>query len=304
MDVEKDILRWFDGQLSIEELKALYPNNDFRNLEKTAFYSKQFDVPKIDEQSALNDFKKRSLEKESGKVIPLNFKAFLKIAAVFLVMLGSSYFLFFNNEKTFTTDVAQSTSLILPDNSEVILNAKSKLSYNKKKWEKSRNLQLNGEAFFKVMKGEKFTVNTETGSVEVLGTQFNVKERENYFEVQCYEGSVRVTDQSNTVILKPGESYRIINGKVNPVEKFNSKNPSWLNSESTFNNVPFWQVIEEFERQYDITITVDNINTEEVFTGGFTHSNKEVALQSITIPLKISYKIKGDNIEFYNYEAK
>jgi Fe2+-dicitrate sensor, membrane component len=66
----------------------------------------------------------------------------------------------------------------------VNLNSSSQLSYSKNKWDSKREVTLNGEAFFKVSKGSTFDVITLNGKVSVLGTQFNVKQRENYFEVK------------------------------------------------------------------------------------------------------------------------
>ncbi|WP_369999571.1 FecR family protein [Winogradskyella sp.] len=304
MNKDNDILKWFNGEISTEEIKTMYPNEDFSQLEKASFYSKQFEVPRIDAQKALADFKTRSFKKDEPKVIPLNYKTFLRVAAVLVVMLTSSYFLFFNATKSYSTDIAETTTFNLPDDSEVILNAKSQLSFNKKDWKQDRTLTLDGEAFFKVTKGEKFTVNTDAGSIQVLGTQFNVKERVNYFEVKCYEGSVSVSYNSTASVLKPGKSIRVVNGEVSSVEDFTAQNPAWLNKESSFTNVPLWQVIDELQLQYDIKITVaKDVNTSELFSGSFTHSNKNVALQAVTIPLKLSYKINGNNVEFYNYEA-
>ncbi len=304
MNKDNDILKWFNGEISTEEIKTMYPNEDFSQLEKASFYSKQFEVPRIDAQKALADFKTRSFKKDEPKVIPLNYKTFLRVAAVLVVMLKSSYFLFFNDTKSYSTDIAETTTFNLPDDSEVILNAKSQLSFNKKDWKQDRTLTLDGEAFFKVTKGEKFTVNTDAGSIQVLGTQFNVKERVNYFEVKCYEGSVSVSYNSTASVLKPGKSIRVVNGEVSSVEDFTAQNPAWLNKESSFTNVPLWQVIDELQLQYDIKITVaKDVNTSELFSGSFTHSNKNVALQAVTIPLKLSYKINGNNVEFYNYEA-
>ena len=301
MNKENDILKWFEGEISSEDIKKRYPNEDFVALEKLGFYSKQLEAPKVDAQKALADFKARKLTKNEPKVIPLNFKSFLKIAAIFVVMLTSSYFLFFNNTKSFETQTAQTETFNLPDNSEVILNAQSKLSFNKKEWKESRNLELDGEAFFKVTKGEKFTVNTDAGSIQVLGTQFNVKERDNYFEVQCYEGSVSVTSNKEKVILTPGKTFRVINGDVILTNDFNAESPSWLAKESSFDNVPLWQVINELEIQYDIIIDASKVDNSKTFSGSFTHTDKNIALQSITIPLKLSYKINGNKVEFYNY---
>ncbi|WP_179345544.1 FecR family protein [Winogradskyella ursingii] len=304
MNKENDILKWFNGELSTEEIKKLYPNEDLTALEKSRFYSRQLEAPKVDAQKALADFRKRNSKKEDTKVIPLNFKSFLKIAAVLVLMLSASYFLFFNNEKSFATEIAQTEILNLPDNSEVILNAKSNLSFNKKSWKKNRLLELDGEAFFKVSKGEQFTVKTDAGDVKVLGTQFNVKERDNYFEVKCYEGLVSVTHKEKVKMINPGETFRVVNGTIVNVEKFNTKNPAWLSKESSFDKVPLWQVIDELEIQYDINISAEDIETTTMFSGSFTHTDKNIALQSVTIPLNLSYKINGNQVELYSYGSQ
>ncbi|MBU2930218.1 FecR family protein [Winogradskyella psychrotolerans] len=303
MNRENDILKWFNGEITTEALKNRYPNEDFSTLEKSQFYSKQFELPQIDAQKALEDFKTRKLKKKTTKVVPLNFKSFLKIAAILIVMLGSSYVLFFNNPTSYSTKIAQIERFNLPDNSEVILNSKSQLSFNRKDWKKNRTLDLQGEAFFKVTKGEKFTVQTGVGTVQVLGTQFNVKERQDYFEVKCYEGSVSVTYASEKTILTPGKTLRIVKGEQVIVKEFNYKNPAWLVQESSFDNVPLWQVIDELEIHYDITISTKAINTSILFSGTFTHTDKNIALKSVTIPLKLSYIIDGNNVEFYNYDS-
>ena len=134
MNKENDILKWLEGEMSLEDIKNKYPLEDFSNLEKMGFYSKQIEVPKIDAEQALADFKKRPFKKEETKVVPLNFKMFMKVAAVMVVLLTSSYFLFFNNTASYSTEIAQTETLQLPDNSEVILNAQSELTFNKKEW--------------------------------------------------------------------------------------------------------------------------------------------------------------------------
>ena len=169
-----------------------------------------------------------------------------------VVLLTSAYFLFFNNVTSFETQIAQTKSVTLPDSSEVILNSASKLSFNEKKWADKRALTLEGEAFFKAQKGQTFSVNTTAGVVTVLGTQFNVKERKNYFEVNCYEGLVSVTYNNETIKLPRGKTFQVINGIIENVEDFNTQNPSWIQQESSFNKIPLDQVIAELERQYDI----------------------------------------------------
>lgn len=303
MEIENDILKWFNGEISAEDFKKLHPNEDVSVLEKLGFYAKQLDVPDINAQEALADFKAKHFKKEETKVISLNFKSFLKIAAIVLIMLTSSYFVFFNNTTSYATKIAQTETLTLPDNSQVILNAKSSLSFSKKNWGSNRSLNLDGEAYFKVSKGEKFTVNTDAGSVQVIGTQFNIKERKNYFEVKCYEGAVRVTQNGEITLLTKGKTFRVVNGDIVKIKDFNIKNPAWLAQESTFENVPLWQVIDELEIQYDMTITAKSIDTSKLFSGSFTHTDQNIALKSVTIPLNISYRIIDKQVEFYNYES-
>ena len=72
-------------------------------------------------------------------------------------------------------------------------------------------------------------------------------------------------------------------------EKENNLSPSWLNNESQFKSLPYKQVIAEFERQYNVDITLIGIDSKELFTGNFTHDSIEVALKSITLPLHLTY---------------
>jgi len=155
-----------------------------------------------------------------------------------------------------------------------------------------------------VQKGQSFSVNTAAGVVTVLGTQFNVKERKNYFDVHCYEGLVSVTYNNKTIKLPPGKTFRVINGNIENVEDFDAKNPSWIQQESSFSSIPLDQVIAELERQYDIKIKVQGVDTSKLFTGTFTHTNEKIALEAVTIPLKLSYKMQGKTIIFYNYDGK
>lgn len=304
MKKEKEILKWLNNELSSQEIEDLKQSEDLQTLEKIAHYASQLETPKVDANAALEAFKAGNRSKKKTKIRSLNFRTFYRVAAVLVLMLTSAYFLFFNNIKSFETQIAQTKTVKLPDHSEVILNAASKLSFDEKKWADKRALKLEGEAFFKVQKGQTFSVNTAVGIVKVLGTQFNVKERKNYFEVNCYEGLVSVTYNNETVKLPPGKTFRVINGSIENVEDFDAKNPSWIQQESSFNSIPLDQVIAELERQYDIKIKLEGVDTSKLFTGSFTHTDKEIALQSVTIPLKLSYRIQGKTIIFYNYDAK
>lgn len=299
MKNKKEIVKWFNNELSNKEVEDLKQSEDLQTLEKIAYYASQLETPKVDAHAAMEAFTTRNHSKT--KIRTLNYTLFYKIAAVLVVLLTSAYFLFFNSITTVETQVAQTRTVRLPDNSAVILNATSKLSFNEKKWEEERVLTLEGEAFFKVQKGRTFSVNTAAGIVKVLGTQFNVKERKNYFEVHCYEGLVSVTYRNQTIKLPRGTAFRVINGTIENIEDFNAKNPSWIQQESSFTKIPLDQVIAELERQYDIKIKAEGVDASKLFTGSFTHSDKDIAIQAVTIPLKLRYKIQGKTVIFYNY---
>jgi ferric-dicitrate binding protein FerR (iron transport regulator) len=302
MKNEKEIIKWLNGELSSQEIEDLKKSEGFVTLEKIAYYASHLESPKIDAQAALAAFKTKSLSKQETKVRTLNFKAFFKAAAVLAILLTSSYFLFLNNIQSYETGIAQTKMFRLPDNSEVLLNAASKITFNEKKWENNRDLTLDGEAYFQVQKGETFSVQTADGVVTVLGTHFNVKQRNNYYEVSCYEGLVSVTYNNEIVKLPPGKTFRVVNKQIEAVDDYAAENPSWMQQESSFTGIPLDQVIAELERQYDIKIKADDVDTSKLFTGSFTHNNQKIALEAVTIPLKLSYKIEGKTIVFYKYE--
>lgn len=302
MKNEKEILKWLNGDLSSQEIEDLKKSEGSETLEKIAHYSSKLETPKVDAQQALDHFKARNKSKKETKVRTLNFKTMYRAAAILVVLLTSAYFLFYNTTTSFETQIAQTKTFHLPDDSEVLLNAASKITFNEKKWDKKRDLTLEGEAYFQVKKGQTFSVNTADGVVKVLGTHFNVKQRNNYFEVSCFEGLVSVTHNNETIKLPPGKTFRLINNTIEEVPDFNAQNPSWMQQESSFDRIPLDQVIAELERQYDIKIKTEGVDTSKLFTGSFTHKNQKIALEAITIPLKLSYKIEGKTIVFYNYE--
>jgi transmembrane sensor len=303
MEDKNNILKWLNRETSDEELARLQESKDFKTLEKIAHYASQIETPKVNVDKALEDFKLRTQKTaKKGRVIPFNFKQISKYVAIIVVLLTTSYFLFFNNETSFKTQFSQTKTFNLPDNSEVILNSNSTITFNKNKWKSNRHLTLNGEAFFKVQKGEKFTVNTEIGDVTVLGTMFNVKERTNYFEVKTYEGLVSVAYKDTLVKLSKGTIFKVVNGTIDTINTFDINENSWLQKESNFKSTTLRFVLKEIENQFGYTIETKDIDLDILYSGGFTHADVNIALQSVTIPLQLSYKIEGEKIIIFNYD--
>ncbi|MBT8384073.1 MAG: DUF4974 domain-containing protein, partial [Bacteroidia bacterium] len=121
-----------------------------------------------------------------------------------------------------------------------------------------------------------------------------VKKRDNYFEVKCFEGIVSVKANNKLQRLTRGHTFRIVNG-ISEVDTTLTKQPDWINNKSTFKSVPLYEVLRELERQYGISVKTEKIETERLFTGGFIHNDLEQALQSITVPLDLSYKKDQQN---------
>lgn len=293
MTREELIKKWLDNNLSAEEQNDFEQLGDYNELIQMNSALKDFKAPTFSVDKTYQILKPK-LKSDTLKTNQWH-KPLLKIAAVVAIML-SAYYYTTTLDTEIGTNIAQQTIIELPDASTVDLNANSILTFNESNWDKNREVQLNGEAFFKVAKGQKFDVITSDGKISVLGTQFNVKQRESNFKVTCYEGLVGVTYKNKTVKLKPGYTFQIIDGKLLANEKESTTQPNWLRGESSFKSVPLKCVISEFENQYNFKIDIENIDTSRLFTGSFTHNNLDLALQSVTIPLNLSYSKSGKSI--------
>lgn len=293
MENENDIYLadWLADTITDEQLQQLVSEEDFLAYQKIRMTLHNLGVSEPDMERDFVAIKKRIENKKTDKksakrtrrIIPLWT---YPIAASLLLFLGWYQVYFSSN--VITTNFGVTRVLNLSDNSTVTLNSKSKVSYPNL-FQYNRTIQLEGEAFFQVQKGKQFTVETALGSIQVLGTQFNVTAFSDYFEVVCYEGKVRVQSKNQSVILTKGESVRLYGQKFeNWADTFPVK-PDWISGESTFKNVPVKYVIEKFENQYDVKIKFPKNLENSKFTGSFTNSNIETALKTICIPLNLKF---------------
>ena len=294
MDKEDLIKKWLNDELTPVEKQTFEQGEDFALHQTIIDSAKQFKASNFSKPGTFKDLQSRHQSGKS-KTVQLDwFKPLLKIASVVVITLGI-YFTFFNNNTTVVqTLVSQQTTIDLPDHSKVTLNADSEIKYSKADWSNKRLLNLDGEAYFKVAKGKTFDVVTSQGVVTVVGTEFNVKQRNDYFEVQCFEGIVKVTSGDISKTLLAGDTYRLLNNTFSQ-DKITGLSPQWTQNISTFKAIPFKAVIAEMERQYDIKIIVKQLDSERLFTGGFMHNDIEKALFSITQPMDLGYKTNASN---------
>lgn len=293
MEEEEYIKKWIEGSLSEEERKFFAETETYRSYQKLSDSLMAFKAPDfpIDDEWS----KVYAQRPAHGKTVALHWsKSIYRIAAVLLILFGLYYIFFHESVKTYRTAIAENKEFRLPDSSSVVLNAQSLLSFVEKSWNNKREVNLDGEAFFSVTHGSRFDVLTPAGTISVLGTQFNVKNRPGYFEVICYEGRVEVESAGEIIQLPPHHMFRTLNGKISTSDNLSEHSPSWIHDESLFLSVPFYQVVREFERQYDVKITFENVDLNKLFSGRFVNSNMNMALQSITIPLNLRYQIEKD----------
>ena len=193
------------------------------------------------------------------------------------------------------TNVAETSKVQLPDKSWVVLNAGSKLEYNIDDWSDKRVVHLNGEAFFDVEKGSKFTVNTALGRVTVLGTSFNVKTREEVLVVSCKTGKVQVNNSlGEEVLVLPGRSVRFQKGSRAVESEINSAHiDSWVSGHFYFTDVPIAEVLSELENQFGVKITVSDSTIYEKRYTGFINSKTELSrvAEDICLPLNLRFEI-------------
>lgn len=285
MKREELIRKWLDNELEPKELQLFKALDDYESLVRISEGLQNFRHNSFDTDLELNNLKKVIATKNQKK----NWLKPLTAIAAAIVILFGIYHSLNIQETEISTLASQKQEVILPDNSNVSLNSLSSLTYNEKEWDTQREVQLQGEAFFKVEKGSTFNVKTTTGLVTVVGTQFTVKDRNELFEVVCYEGIVRVDHLGESFLLKKGERYIKMEGITTSKTKTARLNPSWITNTSSFKSIPYTAVLAEFERQYDIEIKVSNIDSKQLFTGSFIHNDIDIALKSITLPLNLKY---------------
>nr|WP_321243485.1 FecR family protein [uncultured Psychroserpens sp.] len=286
------LAKWLEGELSNEELKALVSETDYNSFIKIKKGISTYEVLESSTDASfmkIQDHISKNKGQEKSKVRPLNSNSWLFGIAASIVFLFGLFFILDDGIVTIETNFGEQKTIALLDGSEVILNSKSTLTYDKDDWENNRTLNLKGEAYFKVKKGSTFKVVTDNGDVKVLGTQFNVNSLSDLFEVSCFEGKVSVTTKEEDYILLPTNSVRRINGFAAEQWETNAPNPSWINGESTFKSVPLKYVIKSLESQYHITIESKDINSDLIYTGSFTHKDLDTALKTVFNSLQIRY---------------
>jgi len=211
-----------------------------------------------------------------GNAIYSNY--FLRIAAsiVFLTIVSLSVLYFTGNiiksvttaELNIKTTLPGQKSIItLLDGTSITLNSDSKLRFPKNFSGNTREVYLEGEAYFEVAHGPSspFIVHSGNFDVTVLGTVFDVKAfpNENIYSVSLVNGKVNVTNaflEGGTFVLKPDEQFSFdkTTGK-NKIGNFdNQQVTGWKDNILIFDNTKLSDVLVQLERAYGIGFKLEN----------------------------------------------
>ncbi len=296
-DPNKETLlaRWLSGDLSSEEQKELAEDKSLDALKVVTDDISNWQLPPMDLNNGLKKLKAELSDEETKTVSIQPFGYVMRIAAAVTLLvvgyIGWQYY--FDGAQKFRTGIAERLDVTLPDQSLAMLDARSVISYDESSWEKERKLNLKGQAYFDVTKGSTFTVETNAGSVTVLGTEFNVKHYRGTLAVTCYEGSVRVESGNDQVILEPSEGVSFIDGEMNRYETDDTQ-PDWQQGYTRFSGALLIRVVAELKRRFEAEIKLPEKYHGLKYTGAVPFTSLEEALQSVFVPMELDYEI-GDN---------
>jgi ferric-dicitrate binding protein FerR (iron transport regulator) len=214
--------------------------------------------------------------------------SFVVVGTILIVM--SVVWLRSSSLKIYETAKGQHSTITLQDSTEVTLNYMSELKVNRSPFEKARHVALKGEALFQVRRnGTPFIITTDIGTIQVLGTQFNVRVRDDKMEVAVLSGSVKVSvnkgGMDSSIILTKGQiivcdrnHYPEVPGLL-PFSDY----PGWTRGKIMFYRTNLLSVCKEMELQFDVVVRIKTPELHNVtITGIVNGQSVEAALTTLT----------------------
>lgn len=241
--------------------------------------------------AGLTEAEVRPVRRGTMQSIWLRYSA-VAAAVVVLLFMGMGLY-----TRTVVSPVAARETVTLPDGSTVLLNAETKISYKPYWWNVNRVVKLEGEAFFKVKKGKRFTVVSKDASTTVMGTSFNIYARNDGYTATCMTGKVKVSTRSGSsvALLTPNLQVNLVNGVLEKQAVDASTSTAWSRHEFFFTSIPLSKVFREISRQYGVVIDTKG-TFDEHYTGNFSKklTIKEV-LSLVCLPFGINFTTTNSN---------
>ena len=228
--------------------------------------------------------------------------------AMLIAMSGWLYNIVSDSEPAFivasnNTGIVQKVTL--PDGTIINLNTCSRLTYPESFSGKSREVFLDGEAYFDVAhdKRHPFIVRAGELKIRVLGTKFNVNASTLVPQITAtlIEGSIEAVTGKKNILMKPNQQlkYDTSSGRVSLTELTNaSREIRWTQNVWVLSDTPLLDICQRLEQQFNIKIII--MNDELIgksFTGEFyTNESLESILKTMQISTPFEYEYKGKNI--------
>ena len=211
---------------------------------------------------------------------------------------------------TVTSAPGMVTKTILPDGSEVWLNALSSLTYPQRFTEKERRVQLSGEAYFKVTSDKKHRFNVETPQkmvVSAYGTEFNVNayESETSHEVTLASGHVEVSSEigskaTETLVVDEKAILQVKTGNIHVVTADTYVETAWKDGKMVFRREKLDKIVTRLSRKFGVDIHLEGDRLKEYeYTATFTDETLEDILDLLKRSAPITYTISKQK-QLYN----
>ena len=225
----------------------------------------------VDEDQAWISFRQRV---DGGQVVTMEprpkrvgaGRQWLRVAAVFLVVAAGSWFYYlYSYQPAQFLSVSSGAKVVLdtlPEGSVVTLNKGTAIHYRRQFAGTSRQVEMEGEAFFSVTadKNKPFVVNTNGVSITVLGTSFNVRTDGGKTEVVVETGRVEVRAGDRTLRVEAHERALITNDNLTPKKESNPDQLYNYYRTNAFecNGTPLWRLAEKLNEVYKVHIVIDS----------------------------------------------
>lgn len=232
--------------------------------EMTAAYKASYQP---DTDGAWANLSARLQDKPLTKVVSFQRRMLQLAAALLLLVIGvwgiKRCFDAQPELKVVSTSLGQTTSVTLPDGTKVTLNENSELAYPAAFDAPQRKVSMKGEAFFEVTpnQAKPFLAETPSGTVQVLGTAFNVRSMDT-------DGDLEVVVRSGKVAVQPvGKDEKLLLQKGDRLV-FNSQKGilttnrdesgaawAWQTGGISYKNENLREILNGMERFFHVTIT-------------------------------------------------
>lgn len=204
-----------------------------------------------------------------------------------------------NEFNTITTPRGGQYQVILPDGTHVWLNAASSIRFPVTFSGKVRNVETTGEVYFEVAKDahKPFNVTSAGQTITVLGTHFNVMAypEESSIVTTLLEGSVKITRNNVSKILKPGEQALVNQDiKITPADVDDAV--AWKNGITSFNDADIKSIMRKVSRWYDVDVKYQGQVSDRLFTGSISRKSNLSVLLKILALNHIQFSVEGKQL--------